>query len=98
MKLLTRPKGRSLPLILASAVLMSTTPILSGCSRGEDQPAVASPSAQPSVTAIAAPAAPAPESATQPGPPPGAATPQELQELVSPIALYPDVLAAQILA
>jgi uncharacterized protein DUF3300 len=95
MKLLTRPKGRSLPLILASAVLMSTTPILSGCSRGEDQP---SPSAKASVTATAAPATPVPEAASQPGPPPGAATAQELQELVSPIALYPDVLVAQILA
>jgi hypothetical protein len=97
MKLLTRPQGRSLPLILASAVLMSTTPIFSSCSRGEDQPAAA-PSAQASVTATAAPATPAPESATQPGPPPGAATAQELQELVSPIALYPDVMVAQILA
>jgi Protein of unknown function (DUF3300) len=34
----------------------------------------------------------------EPGPPPGAATAPELQELVSPIALYPDVLVAQILA
>jgi hypothetical protein len=33
-----------------------------------------------------------------PGPPPGAATAGELQELVSPIALYPDLLVAQILA
>lgn len=34
----------------------------------------------------------------QPGPAPGAATAEELQQLVSPIALYPDVLIAQILA
>jgi hypothetical protein len=33
-----------------------------------------------------------------PGPPAGAATAEELQELVSPIALYPDTLVAQILA
>ena len=39
-----------------------------------------------------------PAAAVEPGPPPGAATAQELQELVSPIALYPDVLVAQILA
>src|SRR6266851_8122152 len=99
MKLLTRPKGRSLPLMLAAIVLMSTSPMLTGCSRGEDQPAAApSTAAQPSVAATAAPAAPPPAAATEPGPPPGAATPQELQELVSPIALYPDVLVAQILA
>jgi hypothetical protein len=43
--------------------------------------------------------APSPAAAAEPpGPPPGAATAQELQELVSPIALYPDVLVAQILA
>ena len=99
MKLLARPKGRSLPLILAAAVLMSTSPMVTGCSRGEDQPAAASSSGeQPSVAATAAPAAPAPAAAVEPGPPPGAATAQELQELVSPIALYPDVLVAQILA
>jgi len=71
--------------------------MLNGCSRGEDQPASA-PSAQQSVAATAAPAAPAPAAAVEPGPPPGAATAQDLQELVSPIALYPDVLVAQILA
>jgi hypothetical protein len=101
MKLLLRPKGQSLPLILAAAVLMSTSPMVTGCSRGDDQPAAASSSqAQPSVAAVPEPAAPAPApaAAVEPGPPPGAATAQELQELVSPIALYPDVLVAQILA
>src|SRR5580658_9149861 len=100
MKLLARPEGRSLPLILAAAVLMSTSPMVTGCSRGDDQPAAApSTQAQPSVAATAAPdAPPPPAAAAEPGPPPGAATPQELQELVSPIALYPDVLVAQILA
>jgi Protein of unknown function (DUF3300) len=102
MKLLAKPEGRSLPLILAAAVLMSTSPMLTGCSRGDDQPAAAPSSvqAQASVAATAQPAAPAPPPAAEaePGPPPGAATAQELQELVSPIALYPDVLVAQILA
>src|SRR5271167_121727 len=99
MQLLTRPEGRSLPLILAAVVLMSTSPIVTGCSRGENQPAAApSAPAQPSVAATTAPAAPPPAAAAEPGPPPGAATAQELQELVSPIALYPDVLVAQILA
>jgi hypothetical protein len=98
-KLLSRPKGRSLPMILAAAVLMSTSPMVTGCSHGEDQPAAApSTQAQPSVAATVAPAAPPPAAAAEPGPPPGGATPQELQELVSPIALYPDVLVAQILA
>jgi hypothetical protein len=98
-KLLSRPKGRSLPMILAAAVLMSTSPMVTGCSHGEDQPAAApSTQAQPSVAATVAPAAPPPAAVTEPGPPPGGATPQELQELVSPIALYPDVLVAQILA
>jgi uncharacterized membrane protein YgcG len=98
-KLLSRPKGRSLPMILVAAVLMSTSPVVTGCSRGADQPAAASSTqAQPSIAATAPPAAPPPAAAAEPGPPPGGATPQELQELVSPIALYPDVLVAQILA
>ena len=99
MKLLSRPRGRSLPLILAAAVLMSTSPVITGCSRGDEQPAVApSTQAQPSIAPTAAPAAPPPAAAAEPGPPPGAASAQDLQELVSPIALYPDVLVAQILA
>jgi Protein of unknown function (DUF3300) len=35
--------------------------------------------------------------AAGPGPAPGEATPEELEELVSPIALYPDLLVARIL-
>jgi hypothetical protein len=99
MNLLSKPKGRSLPLILAAAVLMSTSPMITGCSRGDEQPAAApSTQAQPSIAPTAEPAAPPPAAAAEPGPPPGAATAQDLQELVSPIALYPDVLVAQILA
>src|SRR5208337_2807603 len=99
MKLLARPKSRSIPLIVAAAVLMSTSPMVTGCSRGDDQPAAApSTQAQPSVAATTAPDTPPPAAAVEPGPPPGAATAQELQELTSPIALYPDVLVAQILA
>jgi hypothetical protein len=98
-KLLSRPKGRSLPLILAVSVLISTSPMITGCSRGDEQPAAApSTQAQASIAPTAEPAAPPPAAAAEPGPPPGAATPQDLQELVSPIALYPDVLVAQILA
>ena len=98
MRLLTKPKGPSLPLILSAAFLISSSPMLAGCSRSEDQPAAQS-SAQPSIGAPAAtPAAPVPAAALEPGPPPGAATAKQLQELTSPIALYPDVLVAQILA
>ena len=97
-KLLSRPEGRSLPLILAVAVMVSTSPMVTGCSRGDDQP-TAAPSSPASASVEATPApAPPPAAAAEPGPPPGAATAQELQELVSPIALYPDVLVAQILA
>jgi hypothetical protein len=97
MQLLARPEGRSLPLILAAAFLISTSPpMLAGCTRGEDEPASA-PSAQPSIAPAPSLPAPAPAAAISPGPPPGAATAEQLKELVSPIALYPDVLIAQIL-
>ena len=75
-RLLGRREGRSLPLILAVAVIAATSPSLTGYSFGADQPAAAS---------------------AQPGPAPGAATQKELEELVSPIALYPDLLVARIL-
>src|SRR5271167_3171002 len=75
-RLLGKREGRSLPLILAVAVIVSTSPTLTGYSFGAGQPAAAS---------------------AQPGPAPGAATQQELEELVSPIALYPDLLVARIL-
>jgi Protein of unknown function (DUF3300) len=98
-KLLSRPKGRSLPLILSIVILVSTSPMITGCSHGDEQPAAApSTQAQASIAPTAEPVAPPPAAAAEPGPPPGAATAQELQELVSPIALYPDVLVAQILA
>src|SRR5260370_3448813 len=80
---------------------MSPSRMAMALRRADDQPAAASsPQAQPSVAAVPEPAAPAPApaAAVEPGPPPGAATARELEELVSPIALYPDVLVAQILA
>jgi hypothetical protein len=99
MKFLSRPQGRSLPLLLAVAILVSTSPLVTGCSRGDEpqaSPSVAAPSAPPPEPAPTAVAPPPTDEA--PGPAPGAASAQELQELVSPIALYPDVLVAQILA
>src|SRR5580704_12748258 len=97
MKLLGRPHGKSLPLMLAAAVMISTTPLVTGCSRGDEPqsaPSVAAAQEQPTV--VATPKPPPPNE--EPGPAPGAASDEELQELVSPIALYPDVLVAQILA
>jgi Protein of unknown function (DUF3300) len=85
---------------LAFAILIATSPLLDGCSRGDSQSSPApSAQAQPSTGAAAPPAtSPAAAVAQPPGPPPGAATAQQVQELVSPIALYPDMLIAQILA
>jgi hypothetical protein len=88
------------PRALAIAILIATSPVFDGCSHGDSQSAPApSPQAEPSVVATVAPTPPPPPAAElPPGPPPGAATAEQLQELVSPIALYPDVLVAQILA
>ena len=47
------------------------------------------------------PPAPVPPPPAQAGPPPEGAdklTPQELEDILAPIALYPDVLLAQVLA
>src|SRR3984885_6735863 len=99
MKLLGRPHGKSLPLMLAAAVMISTTPLVTGCSRGDEPqsaPSVAAAQEQPTV--VPTPTPPLPPPNEEPGPAPGAASDEELQELVSPIALYPDVLVAQILA
>src|SRR5689334_15564696 len=89
-RLLGRREGWSLPLILAVAVITSTSPTLTF---GADQPSASgsktSANAARKDTAAAASA--------EPGPPPGAATQKELEELVSPIALYPDLLVARIL-
>ncbi|HUA35356.1 MAG TPA: DUF3300 domain-containing protein [Candidatus Binataceae bacterium] len=52
-----------------------------------------SPMATPAVSAP-----PPPANSDMPGPAPGKATQQQLEQLVSPIALYPDILVAQILA
>src|SRR5260370_19884664 len=95
-----------LPTVLIVSLVVSTSPVIDGCSRSDDQP---TSSPQPSVGAPPAAQAPpltvgpspmptANPAAMQPGPAPGAATAEELQQLVSPIALYPDMLIGQILA
>jgi hypothetical protein len=95
-----RPRGRVLSRALAAAILIVTSPIFDGCSRGDSQSSPApTAQAQPSTVATVSPTPPPPAaSLPPPGPAPGAATTQQLQELVSPIALYPDMLIAQILA
>jgi len=110
MSLLTRPRLGRLSFALLASLLMVGSPLLDGCGKPADAPpastdAQASPSAAVLPARAAAPAgatappeaAPAAEMAP-PGPPPAMASAEELQELVSPIALYPDVLVAQILA
>jgi hypothetical protein len=134
MSLLTKLRKSPSSVLHASLVIgliISTTPILDGCSRGTEAPsapseqpssAAAPPAAQESAPAAAqsppappaeapppgaaaVPPAPSGEAAAPPGSPaappaaaPALATPQQLQQLVSPIALYPDSLVAQILA
>ena len=98
MILLKRPRDGVFLRVLVFAILIATSPLFDGCSRGDSEPSPA-PSAGPSTSATVPPTVPPlPSAAELPGPAPGAATQQQLQELVSPIALYPDVLVAQILA
>ena len=96
-----RPGAGTFPLALAAAFLISIGPLIGGCAKGNTEPsATSTPENQMSATPVSMPlSTPAPPAASaEPGPAPGAATARELQELVSPIALYPDVLVAQILA
>lgn len=85
---------------LLASTLMAASFLVSGCSRSPtNSSSTASSAAQPSAAASAGPQAAAAQAApAPPGPPAGAATAQQLEELVSPIALYPDTLVAQILA
>src|SRR5215469_14148447 len=100
MKPLVRQELRPVFRSLLASTLIAASFLVSGCSRSpSNSSSTASSAAEPSAAAsagaqaAAAQAAPAP-----PGPPAGAATAQQLEELVSPIALYPDTLVAQILA
>jgi Protein of unknown function (DUF3300) len=86
--------------LLVSSFLASASFLVDGCSRGpSNSSSTASTATEPSAAASAAPQAAAPPAApAPPGPAPGAATAEQLEQLVSPIALYPDTLVAQILA
>jgi len=98
------PPGQHIGLVflslLVSSTLMAAPFLVDGCSKGpSNSSSTASTAAQPSPAAPAAPQAAAPQAApAPPGPAPGAATARQLEELVAPIALYPDTLVAQILA
>src|SRR5580704_15978701 len=109
MALLKKHRSRLLSAWLIVSLLIATTPIINGCSRGSEsptqaQPSAAPPSAQPAPPPSAAPPPPPAAAPTAnpgadiPGPAPGSATAEQLQQLVAPIALYPDMLIAQILA
>jgi hypothetical protein len=99
MKLLARPGGGSLSFALFATLLLVGSPLLDACAKKDTEPAPA-PSVQAQATAAVAPppATPAAPVAAPPGPPPAMASAEQLEQLVSPIALYPDVLVAQILA
>jgi uncharacterized protein DUF3300 len=75
---------RSVVLLLSFALLFATCPL--GVSAGQDAGA---PPPQDQAQ---------PQGQTPQGPPYNAQTPEQLQQLVAPIALYPDSLVAQILA
>ena len=92
--------GRVLLSLLVTSTLVAASFLVYGCSRGpSNSTSTASTAAEPSTAAVPAPQGGAPQTApAPPGPAPGAATAQQLEELVSPIALYPDTLVAQILA
>jgi uncharacterized protein DUF3300 len=99
MRPLARPTRDVLSLAFFVAVLMVGAPLFDAFIKTEA--AASSESAMQSQTSGAVPpTVPASASAAEapPGPPPAMATAQQLEELVSPIALYPDVLIAQVLA
>src|SRR5271155_1909390 len=109
MALLKKHQSRLLTASLIISLLVSTTPIIDGCSGGGSeapsggQASAAPPSAQAPPPTVAASPVPSPvptanSASDEPGPPPGGTTAEQLEQLVAPIALYPDMLIAQILA
>jgi Protein of unknown function (DUF3300) len=75
------------------AVLISNSP-LRGRADAEESAATSKPQSQ---STAATKGTKGDTASLPPGPPPGDATPEELEELVSPIAFYPDLLVARIL-
>lgn len=66
---------------------------LSGCSDEADPPQAAAPAVTASAASVASPAAPAPPAAA----PEAVFTLEELDQMLAPLALYPDSLLAQVL-
>jgi hypothetical protein len=92
----------SLSLIMSS-LLAVASPVITGCQRGSSVSSSAPTSQAQSGAGASPPQALASGGSAQgtgaaPGPAPGGANADELEQLVSPIALYPDTLIAQILA
>jgi Protein of unknown function (DUF3300) len=103
MRLLARLQVKSLSVAFFASLLMVASPSLNGCEKqSAEAPPTATSQTQSNVSIVATPAGPAGPptvaDAVPPGPPPAMANAEQLQDLVSPIALYPDVLVAQILA
>jgi len=96
----SRIKFPGLSIVIIGGLLISITPSVGDCSSEPQPSASVQAGAAPSELLDPSPPAVASEgsNAMVPGPAPGAASAEQLQELVSPIALYPDVLLAQILA
>jgi hypothetical protein len=89
MKLLSRVKYSRLSCAFLALMLTIGASPENGWATPESEPLSGSAQAKPASAA---------STADEPGPAPAAATAAQLEELISPIALYPDVLIAQILA
>jgi len=83
---------------LAMALALGVATVLAGCG-SKQEPSVATPAAAPATTATAPAAAPAaaptPVTAAEVGP--QTWTPEALEDLLAPVALYPDPVLSQVL-
>ncbi|MGB8113883.1 MAG: DUF3300 domain-containing protein, partial [Candidatus Sulfotelmatobacter sp.] len=93
-------KNKSLTWVLACAVAFAVTPFeLRAHAEDNSAPQGQDQAAPPPQDQAPQDQAPPPNEAPPPDQPaPAQLTPQQLQQLVAPIALYPDALVAQILA
>jgi Protein of unknown function (DUF3300) len=97
---------RKAPLMVTAVALLtwSASPIFGQDSQPQDQPAAAeqAPSTPPLPTQVPPPDQSEPQTAPMPPapqtPPPPAYSPAQLDQMVTPVALYPDPLLAQIFA
>jgi hypothetical protein len=87
--LLTR---RILPVVIVTGMLITSAPTFDGFAQTPEPAKSGSATGAPRTAGASSDS-----NVTPPGPAPGEATREELEELVSPIALYPDLLVARIL-